>query len=549
MTTPAAERPNWPLFAVMAAVAGVVLIWAGRGASFTPDELTWFAQSPDLDLHGLLEPHVGHLLLTTRLVYKSMFELFGVDYAVFRVLTLFTVIVAGALFYAWTTRRIGPIAALAPTAILLVFGADYSHMLLGNGFTVVGSVACGVGALVALDRGDRRGDAIACALLCLGVVTYTTALAFVVGIGVWILLGSDRWRRIWIVAVPVAIYGAWWLWSLGEPSSSDSQVELSNVLLFPSWAFQSLAANLSAISGLDYPFTDETSYAAGTVLALVVLAALLWRLRRGAVPGALWAVIATAGAFWLLGAVSASEFREPGSGRYLYPGSAIVLLTCAAAAAGLLPRTRTALVAIFAVAAVGIATNVAQLRDGGDDQRAFAAITGAEIGGLAVAGAAADPEFVPEGGSTTLRFALITLRDVGLSPTASFLEASGEYGVPGDPPDELGTHGDGPGAGADATLIGALGLALEPADADPSRLDCVDLAPGADLEVEPGETAILAAGGQAATVSVRRFATSTDVELGSIPADAAASFAPPADGASQPWHVTTSAPVQACGSS
>ncbi len=75
--------------------------------------------------------------------------------------------------------------ALAPCLVLLVFGSDSLHVLTGNGFTVVGALGCGIGALLALERDDRGGDLGACALLCLGLATYTVALAFVAAIGVY----------------------------------------------------------------------------------------------------------------------------------------------------------------------------------------------------------------------------------------------------------------------------------------------------------------------------------------------------------------------------
>ena len=107
---------------------------------------------------------------------KAIFSTLGVGYLPFRLLTVGTVILTAGLFYAYAGRRVGKLAALAPTLVLLVFGSDWSHFLSGNGFTVIGALACGVGALLALDRDDRAGDVLAAALLSLGVVTYTVAL-------------------------------------------------------------------------------------------------------------------------------------------------------------------------------------------------------------------------------------------------------------------------------------------------------------------------------------------------------------------------------------
>ncbi len=64
----------WPLFAVAAAIATILILWWGRDRTLSADEMIWFMQTPDLDLGGAFEPHVGHLILTTRLVYKAVFS-------------------------------------------------------------------------------------------------------------------------------------------------------------------------------------------------------------------------------------------------------------------------------------------------------------------------------------------------------------------------------------------------------------------------------------------------------------------------------------------
>jgi hypothetical protein len=540
-----AERAGWLLFAALAALATALLFWAGRDTAYSPDELAWFMHSPDLGLDGALQPHAGHLILSTRIVYKLVFEAVGVDYFWFRLLTAATVVLSAALFFAYVSRRIGRVAALAPTAVLLVFGSDATHMVLGNGFTVVGAVACGVGALLALDREDRTGDVLACGLLCLGVATYTVALAFVAGIAVSVLLRGDRWRRIWIVAIPVALYAAWWLWALHLDASSEGQLAPSDIVLFPSWAFQSLAAVLSAVTGLDYEFTANAGNAAGVVFALALLAALGWRLSRGSVPTMLWALIGAALALWLMGSLARTSLRQPDSSRYLYPGAVTVLLVCAWAAVGT-RLSRRALVAIFAIAAIGVATNIALLRDGTDLFRAVAVQTRAELGAIALADGSADPGYVPTGGSPTVALGFTSVAEDDLQPTAAYLTASERYGSLGDTPAEIRGGDEATRARADEVLAGATGLALAPTAEQQPGEGCIDLVPGADLSLEPGETALLFGQDQAASISVRRFASATSTSIGTLAPDSGAVLAPPADSITDPWHVSADAPALAC---
>ena len=76
----------------------------------------------------------------------------------------------------------------------------------------------------------------------------------------------------------------------------------------------------------------------------------------------LWAALAIVLALWLMGAVTKALMRTPDSCRYLYPGALVVLIAGAWLAAGLRWR-RPALIALFLLAATGVATNLALLRD------------------------------------------------------------------------------------------------------------------------------------------------------------------------------------------
>lgn len=534
------DRFAWPLFAAAAVIAAGLILWFGRDMTFSVDEMDWFMESAERGLGGAFEPHVGHLILTTRLVYEAIFTTLGVGYLPFQLLTVGVVVLTAGLFFAYAQRRVGRLVALAPTLVLLVFGSDPLHLLAGNGFTVVGALACGLGALLALDRDDRNGDVIACLLLCLGVVTYSVALPFVVGVAVAIALRDDRRRRAWIVLVPAAIYVAWWLWALGSDSSSDGQIALVDLLLLPSWAYQSLSGVLGALAGLDYPFGDGTTEA-GPTLAVLALIGIGWRLRRGPVSKMVWATLAIALSLWLLGVISVGTFRAPDSPRYLYPGALVVLIAGTWLAAGLRWRS-SALVALLLLAAAGLATNLAQLRTAGAFGRAEAAQQRAALAGIEVAGASANPGYVPEEGPSQVTF--WTGHTAG-----DYLEAAGRYGSIGYSPAELRGLDAPLRELADQNLVGSLGLALAPSTGDAPRQSCVDLGPEEggtpSLELAPGQTLDLESD-RSAAVSVSRFADPPGVAIGTLSPGEAMTLAPPADGVSDPWRVSASAPARAC---
>ena len=304
------------------AVSLVLGLWFSRDTTFTLDELYLFSASPQLDLRGLIEPYNGHLVLTTRLVYAATLDVFGAGYLPFRLLTLCSVLLTAGLLFVFAQRRIGAVAALAPTLVLLFYGSDPYHVISGNGFTVLLPLALGIAALLALEREDLGGDLGACVLLCLAIATYSVGVAFVVGTAALILLGADRWRRAWVFLVPALLYGAWFLWSRSQDAGTgEGTVSLGNLLLVPNWMLNSLAAVGTSLLGLNYDY-GELGSNWGPVVAIAALVALAWRLRLGNVPTWLWALMAVPATLWVIGAARGvfPPFRVPQSSRYIFPG-------------------------------------------------------------------------------------------------------------------------------------------------------------------------------------------------------------------------------------
>jgi len=69
------------LLAAMVASAALGL-WFSRNTTFSVDEFRVFIDSAHVDLHELLEPFNGHLILTTRLLYAAFCSLGAVDQCV-----------------------------------------------------------------------------------------------------------------------------------------------------------------------------------------------------------------------------------------------------------------------------------------------------------------------------------------------------------------------------------------------------------------------------------------------------------------------------------
>jgi hypothetical protein len=527
------------LAAAMLVSAGFSL-WLTRGTTFTGDELNWIIDTPGLDLDGALQPHNGHLILVPRLLYDAILHVSGVDYLPFRLLTVGSVLLTAGSFFVFAERRIGALAALAPTLVLLFYGSDHNHALQGAGFTVVFPLATGIGALLALEREDRAGDIAACALLLLGLATYSTGIPFVAGAAVLVLIGSDRWRRAWVFLVPMLLYGAWLLWSqFATEGGAGSQVALSNVLLFPGWAWDSLGTVGAAFLGLGYEFTqqDESPHSLESgwapVVAAISLAALAWRLSRGRIGKWLWATIAIPVTYWLVGSLGAldSPLDVPESTRFIFPGTIVVLLVAVEAARGIRLGT-TALAAIYAVAVLALATNVRLLADGGAGLRDAGANERVSLAAVELAGGRVGDEY-----ASGLTGAM--LRGTGEGGVATgYLAAVREFGSPALSVAELSSESDPIRQLADRQLADALGVHLEPSTAPPTGCRRITGEPGAgtSFELPPGG-AVLRTSGEPAELRLRRFgSTFANDPVGSLQPGVPTSVVIPPDAAPDPWY-------------
>ena len=546
-----ARRPDASVLtlAAAAAAAAILIVWLGRDTTFTWDELAWIMEYPGISLGDALEPHNGHLVATSRVVYAGLIEVFGPGYVPFRLLSLFAVLLLAATFYVYARPRVGRWLALAPALVLLVFGTAASHVLQGNGFTVVLPLACGLGALIFLRRETRSGDIIATLLLVAAVATYTVGLAFVVGVAVMLALASPR--RLWVPAVPAVLYAVWWVWSLSTGPDSADQMTISNLLVLPAWGFQALQNVGSALTGLDYHFAGsgpDGVDAAGAAVAVVVIVALVYRLVvRPARSPALWGGIAIFLALAAMQVLVETILRSPGAPRYAFPMTVAVLIVIVEAAAGLRPP-RWAVPVAFGVALIACAANIALLRDGSSQFRLIDAPTArSELGALELAGGQADPGFDPRS-ADPLSHLIQPWESYGLErePTAAYGRMVAEYGTIGYDEGELRAQEEGLRERADKVLVAALGIRLGPPPGaapgdNPSLCDGMSpddlIADGGEAAVPAGSVVHLATAGTA-TVGLRRFASSASVPVGFISSGRPGVLLLPDDDAAGDWRMT-----------
>jgi hypothetical protein len=551
------SRGAWILLGGAMAIAAALILYAADGETFDIDEYFYFGrlvndsgrivEHHSLSLGYLLAPYNGHLQLGGKLIYEALFGLAGTDYLVFELFNVAALCACVALVFELTRRRVGALTALGPCVLLLFFGFAREVLLWPFDLHTLVSLAAGLGAMVVLQRDDRRGDVLACALIVLSIATIELGLAVLAGMAIWILRRPDRWRRIWIVLVPLALFAAWWLWARRFDQSEAAASNLTGLLRT---YFDALAAVVGSLTGTNELspasyITTVTGFA--EALAVLVLVAIAFRLRRGALPWMFWVWLAVLGAYWGFLAVAA---RPPEASRYLFVGAVGVLLVGAEALHGRVSKMVTLAVAI--VVLVALPANVAQLLDERDRDtlHADAAVSRTDFAMVELARervtpdyvVSADPKVAAAGGQLY----------IGI-PAAAYLagvERNGSlaYSLP-----ELRRQPERLRRIADAALVGALALHLRPeAPADAERRDCATSGPAAGqgeggFALPPGRTFLKAGGGGAVRIGLRRFASrGAGVAIARLQPGGWTAVSLPRDAASEPWRAVVDGPVTAC---
>lgn len=529
---------------------------AGNGLTFVNDDLFYYAEyvaygTSDLrtgqGLEYFLAPSNGHLQLLGKLIYRGIFETFGADYAVFRAFNIAGAMACVVLFFLLARRRLGPLVALVPCFSLLFLGFAWESFLWAFDLHTIYALGFGLAAILALQRGDRRGDVLACVLLVLSIAMIELGLAFAAAIAVSVLLRNDRVRRSWIFLIPVGLYAIWWVWAgkFDQPA-----IELANISLIPLTVTDALAAVAGSVTGINptgegvfEPLVGVTGW--GSALAALATAALVWRVSRGGVPRTLWVFLAAILAYWALIAIGD---RAPDSSRYVFVGALLVFLIAADALAGRrLPAP--AVLAALAVVALAIPPNVAKLYDGRGPQLNDATTSRVEYAMLDLVRGPIPPEYAPgkDPRVTDLGGSVFTPM-----PAGDYLEGAERFGALGMPLDELREQNQQRREIADASLVGALGVELAPAsppadpDACPSSLD------GSRGETvffdSPQRGALLGSRARRpVAVAVGRFGVGgPGVGVGELAPGAWARLALPADDAPDRWRFVVDGPVYVC---
>ena len=351
--TGAERRARWPwiVFGLAAFASAVLVMYLGRDLLFFLDEWDWILRRRDPSLEVLLKPHNGHLTIIPIAVYEILLWLFGLThYEAFRALVLTLHLATCTLAFVYLRHRVAPAVALAGAVVLLFYGSGWQDIIWPFQIQFLLSVAAGIGAFLLLSAQRRRADVGASVCVMVALASSSVGIPIAAGVGLELML-RRRWRRLWVVAAPVAVYAIWYVTS-GEPESRvDGPVELVRFVV------EAAGAVIGSLLGV--------GMTVGQLLLLVVVPAFgvaFVRATRDERPRLL-GLAAVPVVFWTLLGISRAGLQPPDSSRYLYPAAVFVVL----AAAECLRRVRlptVALAAIVVVAAWSVVWNVGQMRDG-----------------------------------------------------------------------------------------------------------------------------------------------------------------------------------------
>ena len=549
----------------MLAVAGAIVLHETRGTTVWFDEWTWALERRGGGLETWLEPHNEHLSLVPVALYKLLFATAGLDdYTPYRLLLVAVELACAALLFAYSSRRIGPLAALAPTALLLFLGPAWQNLLWPFQIAWFISLAAGVGALLLLDREDRAGDRGAAALLALSLASSGLGVAIAAGLVVEVVWGRRRSARdALILALPLALYAAWWL------SYRPAGLIRQNIALAPGFTADAAAGAIAALSGLaQAPIGGEgDALTWGRPLTVAAVAVLVWLLagRRALTPRIL-GLLTTVLAFWVLTGLRRAELIRPDESRYLYVGALFVLLIAVELARGTPRLSRGAIALLAAAVLVVVVANIGDLREGGRFIRSQSAITRADLGALEIGRPLVGPDYVA---ARLPGYPFLMLK------AGPYFAAARDLGSPAASPAELARLPEQARREADAELTAIHRVAPRPSAPDPplgarpavdapvpaglrESRSCVrlqrpgagpvDAAPMLQLPVPP-DGLLLTAGDGPVSVSVRRFATGFPVKpQAMIPSRSSTTLRIGRDRAPVAWHVrlAPSAAVTAC---
>ncbi len=537
------ERLAGGCIAIAIAIAIVLLVSLDSHLTFNADDWELLVVRRGWSPGTFLYPFHEHIILAQAFIYKTLLALFGMGSALpFYLVSIAIFALAAGLLFSYLRPRIGSWLAFLFVVPLLLLGAASEDLLWAFQMGFFGSMAAGMGMLIALDRGNSKGDRIACALLLLSLASSSLGIAFAVAALVDLGLGrKPRRSRAFVALLPVAAYAVWWA---GWGHTAESHISLQNLENLPEYVLDAASAGIASLWGREVVDPSRPGHPPLIYQGLLLVAVIVGAVRiarEGRVTRGFAIALALGLAFWLLAGLNRDAGRYPTSSRYQYPSAVFLLLMAAEMLKGVrVPRLVFGLVAT--VAAGAVLGGLTLLRQQDESWRAMSDSVRLALASVEIAGAQNKPDAtVPLAGLST-----VTTRD--------YLASAKKYGSPAYDERALLAKPDADRAIADGALVRALGIALMPVQATPQRrtLSCravrASSTDGTKLILRPGTIVLDNTGAAPVRVLLSRFSVDTSIDLGALGSGAARSLSIPGDGARQPWRLAArgDGPIRVC---
>ncbi|HEX5610177.1 MAG TPA: hypothetical protein VFX45_08810 [Solirubrobacterales bacterium] len=529
--------------ALAVVVSGILLISYDSQLTFIADDWMLLVKRHGWSADYFLHPFHGNVVIGPAFVYKLLQETFGMGSATpYYCVAIATFLASAVLLFVYLRRRVGDWLALFAAVLILFLGAAFEDLLFAFQIGYFTAAAAGLGALIALDREDDRGDAIACALLSVSVVFSSVGLAFVAGAVVDLALGRrPRARRSYIALVPIGLYVLWWL---GWGHVAGQHVSGHNILTTPEFVFKAASAGIVSLLGLATGDGSEPSQPHliwGEILFVIGLLAIAARIvKDGKVSRGLGIALAIGFTFWVLAGVNRDVSRLPTSSRFQYPSAIFVLLITAELLRGIrLPRPVVVAAAAGTVLAAIAGMSLLQ-REHEERWAPYADSLHSSLAAVEIAGDSANPQFP-----------VFFPPDIE-APARWYLSSAREFGSPAFSEAQLEARPATERASADLTIAQALGLALGPPRPGDRTLNCQTLQASAagytGITLLRGGFKLTNRAGQPIEVLLSRFADELSVDLGPVPAGATTFLQIPPDNGRRAWSLGLSGegPVRLC---
>src|ERR1700674_3342994 len=147
-------------------VAAATILWLASTFTFYYDEWTFITTAPAWSWASYLQPHNEHPVMLTRAIYAVLLSTVGLrSYLPYMAVVLALHAASVVLLFEIVRRRAGDLVALGAATLLLVLGAGWENLLWAFQLQFVGSVACGLGMLLALQQQPRPRNLLVAAAL------------------------------------------------------------------------------------------------------------------------------------------------------------------------------------------------------------------------------------------------------------------------------------------------------------------------------------------------------------------------------------------------